>query len=136
MLISIAAGAVAGLLLYFLVSLALLHASVLVFLAGWAAFALIFYYRAGPTREIWFRACLVCGLLCLAIPPALEVFPIFFGQESVQAAGQEARAAGENIGFTPGGSVISLLSGYFGLVIGFLLLATAYLSLKPARRRR
>lgn len=133
---SVAAGAVAGVLFYFLVTLAVVKASVLVFIVSWAFFALLFYHRAYSVRDILTRACLVAAVECLVIPMASWVLPIFYGQESVQAAKQGASAAGQAFGSTLGGGLINILSGYFGLVIGFLLLATVYLSLRPARRKR
>jgi hypothetical protein len=49
---------------------------------------------------------------------------------------QGAQSAGQAFGSVIGGGMVSLLASYAGLAIGFVLLATAYLSLKPARRRR
>lgn len=133
---AVVAGLIAGLLLYFLVSLATVKAAAFVFLAGWAAFAYLFYHKAVSVRQIWTRACLVAAVECLSIPLASWILPFFFGQQSVQAAKQGVQAAGQAFGSTLGGGLINVLSGYFGLVIGCLLLAAAYLSLKPVRRRR
>lgn len=133
---SAAAGLITGLLLYFIITLATINASTIVFLACWAAFAFLFYHKADSISAIWTRACLVVAVECLIIPLASWVLPYFYGEQAVQAARQGAQAAGQAFGSTLGGGMITMLSGYFGLIIGFLLLATAYFSLKPARRRR
>lgn len=133
---AIVAGLVAGLLLYLLTSLATVKAAFLVFLIGWAAFAFLFYRGAESVRKIWARASLAAAVECLIIPLASWILPFFYGQQAVQTAKQGAQAAGQAYGSVLGGGLINLLSGYAGLLIGFLLLATAYCSLKPARRRR
>lgn len=133
---AIVAGLIAGLLLYLLLSLAAIKAALPVFLAGWALCALLFYYNAMSVHRIWSRACLLLAVECLAIPVASWILPVFYGQQAVQTAKQGAQAAGQTVGSVIGGGVVNLLAGYAGLAIGFVLLATAYLSLKPARRRR
>lgn len=131
-----AAGMVAGLLLYFLVSLATVKAAFFAFLFGWAAFAFLFYRGAESVGKIWTRACLVAAVECLIIPLASRILPFFYGQQAVQTAKQGAQAAGQAFGSALGGGIVNVLAGYTGILIGFLLLATAYYSLKPARRRR
>lgn len=133
---SAAAGLITGLLLYFIITLAAIKTSIFVFLACWAVFAFLFYHKAESISAIWTRACLAAAVECLIIPLTSWVLPFFYGEQAVQAARQGAQDAGQAFGSTLGGGMITMLSGYFGLVIGFLLLTTAYFSLKPARRRR
>ncbi|HHU87004.1 MAG: hypothetical protein ACOX86_06885 [Pelotomaculaceae bacterium] len=131
-----AAGLIAALLLYFLVSLGNIKAAFYFFLAGWVIFTFIFNRRAESIRKIWARACLTAAVECLIIPVAALLLPFFYGQHSVQAARQGALAAGQTVGSAMGGGIINMLTGYTGILIGFVLLATAYFSLKPVRRRR
>lgn len=131
-----AAGMLAGLLLYFLVSLATVKAAFFAFLIGWAAFAFLFHRSAESVGKIWARACLAAAVECLIIPLASWILPFFYGQQAVQAAKQGAQVAGQAFGSALGGGIVSVLAGYTGILIGFLLLVTAYFSLKPARRRR
>lgn len=130
------AGFVAGLLLFLLVSLATVKYALPVFLVGWAISAFLFYNHAVSVQKIWARACLVFAIECLAIPMASWILPVFYGNQAVQTAKQGAESAGQAVGSLIGGGVVSMLAGYAGLAIGFVLLATAYFSLKPARRRR
>ncbi|MDD4237477.1 MAG: hypothetical protein PHT62_02795 [Desulfotomaculaceae bacterium] len=132
---AIVAGLIAGLLLYLLVSLATVKAAFLVFLAGWAISTFFFYNNAASLHKIWARACLLLALECLAIPIASWILPFFYGHQAVQSAMQGAQSTGQTVGSIIGGGVVNMLAGYAGLAIGFVLLATAYLSLKPARRR-
>lgn len=133
---AIVAGLIAGLLLYLLVSLTAIKATLPVFLAGWAICAYLFYTNAATVQRIWARACLVLAVECLAIPMASLILPFFYGPQAVQTAMQGAQSAGQAFGSAIGGGVVSVLAGYAGLVIGFVLLATAYFSLRPARRKR
>jgi hypothetical protein len=133
---AIVAGLIAGLLLYLLVSLATIKAALPIFLAGWAICAFLFYNNAASAQRIWTRACLVLAVECLAIPAASWILPVFYGHQAVQTAMQGAQSAGRAVGSVIGGGVVSILASYAGLAIGFILLATAYVSLKPARRRR
>jgi len=130
------AGFIASVLLYLLVSLAPVKAALPVFLAGWAIAAFLFYNNAATVQKIWARACLLLALECLAIPVAALILPVFYGHQAVQTAMQGAQSTGQTVGSVIGGGLVSVLAGYAGLAIGFVLLATAYLSLKPARRRR
>ncbi len=130
-----AAGLIAGLLLYLLVSLAAVKASFIIFLASWALFSFLFYNKAASIGAIWLRACLVAAVECLVIPVASWVLPFFYGQQAVQTARQGTQVAGETFGSLLGGGLVNILSGYTGILIGLLLLATAYFSLQPARRR-
>ncbi|HPU35513.1 MAG TPA: hypothetical protein PL078_04380 [Bacillota bacterium] len=131
-----AAGLITALLLYLLVSLGNTKVVFYFFLVGWVIFTLIFNHRAESIRKIWARACLTAAVECLIIPVAAQVLPFFYGQQSVQAARQGAFAAGQSVGSAIGGGLVNMLTGYAGVLIGFVLLATAYLSLKPVRRRR
>lgn len=133
---AVVAGMVAGLLLYLLVSLATVKAAFFAFLIGWAAFAFLFYRGSESVGKIWARACLVAAVECLIIPLASRLLPFFYGQQAVQTAKQGAHAAGQAFGSAVGGGLVNALAGYTGILIGFLLLVTAYFSLKPARRRR
>lgn len=133
---AIVAGLIAGLLLYLLVSLAASKAALPVFLAGWLIFAFFLYNNARTAQRIWSRACLLLAVECLAIPISSWLLPHFYGPQAVQTARQGVQAAGQAVGSAIGGGVVNVLAGYAGLVIGFVLLATAYFSLKPARRRR
>lgn len=133
---AVVAGMVAGLLLYLLVTLAAVKAAFFAFLIGWAAFAFLFYRRAESVGKIWARACLAAAVECLLIPLASWLLPFFYGQQAVQTAKQGAQAAGQAFGSTVGGGLVGVLAGYTGILIGSLLLITAYFSLKPARRRR
>lgn len=133
---AVVAGLVAGLLLYLLVSLTTAKAGFFAFLIGWAVFALLFYRRAESVRRIWARASLVAAVECLAIPLASWIMPFFYGHQAVQTAKQGAQAAGQAFGSALGGGMVNIMAGYTGILIGFLLLATAYFSLKPARRKR
>lgn len=133
---AIVAGFIAGLLLYLLLSLAAVKATWPVFLAGWAICAFLFYHNAASVQKIWSRACLLLAVECLAIPAASWILPVFYGPQAVQTAKQGTQSAGQAVGSFIGGGVVSLLAGYAGLAIGFVLLVTAYCSLKPARRRR
>jgi hypothetical protein len=132
---AIVAGLISGLLLCLLISLAV-KCTLPVFLTMWALSAFIFYHNTTSISKIWARASLALAVECLAIPVATWVFPVFYGQQAVQTAKQGLQSAGQAVGSLIGGSVVNILSGYAGLAIGFVLLATAYLSLKPARRRR
>jgi hypothetical protein len=133
---AIVAGLIAGLFLYLLISLATIKATWLVFLAGWAICAFLFFNNAASVQRIWARACLLLSVECLAIPMVSWILPVFYGQQAVQTAMQGAHSAGQAVGSVIGGGMVSVLASYAGLAIGFILLATAYLSLKPARRRR
>lgn len=133
---AIVAGLIAGLLLYLLVSLAAVKAALPVALAGWAICALFFHTNGSSAKKIWSRACLLLAVEFLAIPLVSRLLPVFYGPQAMLTTGQEAQAAGQVAGTAIGVGVVNVLAGYAGLVIGFVLLATAYLSLKPARRRR
>ncbi|HOV79666.1 MAG TPA: hypothetical protein PK728_06115 [Bacillota bacterium] len=130
------AGLVTGFLLYLLVSLANIGNAFVLFLAGWAIFACLFYRGAGSIKRIWARACLAAAVECLVMPLASWFLPFFYGEQAVLAARQGVEAAGQAFGSALGGGMINILAGYTGLLIGFLLLATAYFSLRPARRKR
>lgn len=131
---AVLAGLVTGLLLYFLAALASVKAAFYVFLIGTVVFAYLFYRNSRSIGTIWTKACLVASVECLIIPLASWILPLFYGDQAVQAAQQGALAAGEAVGSTLGGGLINLLTGYTGILIGILLLAIAYFSVKPARR--
>lgn len=133
---AILAGLVTGLLIYFLAVLASVKAAFFVFLFGWVVFAYVFYRGAESAGRVWSRACLVAGVECVAIPLASWLLPLFRGAKAVQAAKQGAYAAGQSFGSTLGGGMINALAGYIGFLIGFILLAAAYYSMRPARRNR
>lgn len=133
---AIIAGLVTGLLFYLLASLSNLKSAFVVFLFSWAVFAYLFYRGAESVKKIWARACLVAAVECLVIPLASWFLPFFYGEQAVSTARQGVKAAGQAFGSTLGGGLVNILAGYTGLFIGFLLLATAYYSLKPVRRRR
>jgi len=132
---AVIAGLVTGLLLCLLVFLASPKAAFPAFWLAWAVFGLLFYYKAESDGKIWSRACLAAGVECLAIPLASWFLPLFCGQQAVQTAKQSAYSASQAFGSAFGGGLINLLAGSAGILIGFLLLFTAYFSLKPARRR-
>ncbi len=132
---AVAAGLLTGLLLYFLASLAAAQAAFYVFVIGTLLFAYFFYRNSRSIGAIWTKACLAGAVECLVIPVASRLLRLFYGQQAVMAAEQSARAAGESFGATMGGGLIGLLTGYTGVLIGILLLAIAYISIKPARRR-
>lgn len=132
---AIFAGLVTGLLLYLLVFLASPKVAFPVFWLAWAVFGLLFYRKAESTGKIWSRACFTAGVECLAIPLAAWFLPFFCGQQAVQAAKQSAFSTSQAIGSACGGGLINMLAGSAGILIGFILLFTAYFSLKPARRR-
>jgi hypothetical protein len=131
---AVIAGLLTGLLLYFLVALASMKAAFFVFLIGTVLFAFLFYRNARSIGNIWTKACLVAAVECMAIPLASWILPLFYGQQAVQTAKQGAQSAGEAFGSTLGGGLVNLLTGYTGILIGILLLAIAYFSIKPARR--
>lgn len=131
---SVAAGLLTGLLLYFLATLVYAKAAFFVFLIGTVLFAFLFYNNSRTIGSIWTKACLVAALECLVIPLASWILPFFYGQQAVQTAQQGAQAAGEAVGSTLGGGLVNMLTGYTGILIGILLLAIAYFSVKPARR--
>ncbi|BAF60306.1 MAG: hypothetical protein HPY89_02040 [Pelotomaculum sp.] len=133
---AVLAGLITSLLLCILLSLATLKVTPIALPAGWIIFALLFYRGAASAGKIWARACLAAALECLAMPLASWLLPYFYNQQAVLAAKQGTRAAGQAFGSALGGGLINVLSGYTGLIIGFLLLATAYFSLKPVRRKR
>ena len=130
------AGLIAAFLLYYLISLGNTKAALYFFPAGWVIFTFIFNRGAESIRKIWARACFVAAVECLIIPAAALILPLFYGQQSVQAAKQGALTAGQTAGSAIGGGIINMLTGYTGILIGFVLLAAAYFSLKPVRRRR
>ncbi|OPY58807.1 MAG: hypothetical protein A4E55_00681 [Pelotomaculum sp. PtaU1.Bin035] len=130
------AGLITGLLLYLLVFLAVPKAAFTAFLAGWAASGLLFYRKAESAGIIWSRACLTAAALCLIIPATSWFLPFFYGQQAVQTTKQSVYHAGQAFGSALGGGLVNLLAGSAGILIGFLLLFTAYFSLKPARRKR
>lgn len=131
---AVIAGLLTGLLLYFLATLASVKAAFYVFLIGTVLFAFLFYRNSRSVGSIWTKACLVAAVECLVIPLASWLLPLFYGQQAVQTAQQGAQAAGEAFGSTLGGGLVNLLTGYTGILIGILLLAIAYFSVKPARR--
>ena len=131
---SVLAGLVTGLLLYFLAALASVKAAFYVFLIGAVVFAFLFYHNSRSIGTIWTKACLVAAVEFLIIPLASLILPLFYGDQAVQTAQQGVQAAGEAFGSTLGGGLVNLLTGYAGLLIGILLLAVAYFSVKPARR--
>lgn len=132
---AILAGFIGGLLIYFIALAAAVKTALFLFLTGWAAFTFVFYRGAESTGQVWARACLAVGVEVLAIPPVLRLTSLFGNSQAVQAAKQGAQA-GQALLPAAGASVISTLAGYIGLFIGFILLATAYCSLRPARRKR
>lgn len=129
-------GLITGFLLYLLTSLASLKSALIIFLISWVVFAYLFYRGADSVKEIWARTCLVAAVECIIIPLASWFLPFFYGEQAVSTARQGVTAAGQSFGSTLGGGLVNILAGYTGLLIGFLLLATAYFSLKPARRKR
>ncbi|OPZ70782.1 MAG: hypothetical protein BWY80_01445 [Firmicutes bacterium ADurb.Bin456] len=129
------AGLIAALLLYFLIFLGNTGAALYFFLAGWVVFTFIFNRGAGSIKKIWGRACLAAAVECLIISVIAMILPLFYGQLPVQAAKQGALTAGQTAGSAIGGGIINLLTGYSGILIGLVLLAAAYFSLKPVRRR-
>ena len=132
---AVAAGLLTGLLLYFLATLAVPKISFYVFVIGTVLFAYLFYRNSRSIGVIWTKACLVAAVECLIIPLASWILPFFYSQEAVMTAQQGARAVGESFGSLLGGGLVSLLTGYTGILIGIFLLAIAYISIKPARRR-
>lgn len=132
---AVIAGLATGLLLYFLFALITLKAALFAFIIGWAAFALLFYRKAGSIGKIWSRACLVAAVECLLIPLASWILPFFYGQQAVETAKQSAHAAGKAYGSALGCGLVNVLTGYTGILIGLLLLLMAYFSLRPSRRR-
>lgn len=131
---AVVAGLLTGLLLYFLAALASVKAAFYIFVIGTVLFAFLFYRNSRTIRTIWTKACLVAAVECLVIPLASWILPLFYGIQAVQTAQQGAQAAGEAFGSTLGGGLVNLLTGYTGFLIGILLLAIAYFSVKPARR--
>ncbi|MFX4261987.1 hypothetical protein ACOBQJ_07270 [Pelotomaculum propionicicum] len=131
---AVIAGLLTGLLLYFLAALASVKAAFYIFVIGTVLFAFLFYRSSRTIGTIWTKACLVAAVECLVIPLASLILPLFYGQQTVQTAQQGAQAAGEAFGSTLGGGLVNLLTGYTGFLIGILLLAIAYFSVKPARR--
>jgi len=131
---AVVAGLLTGLLLYFLAALASVKAAFYIFVIGTVLFAFLFYRNSRTIRTIWTKACLVAAVECLVIPLASWILPLFYGSQAVQTAQQGAQAAGEAFGSTLGGGLVNLLTGYTGFLIGILLLAIAYFSVKPARR--
>ncbi len=132
---AVAAGLLTGLLLYFLASLAIAKAAFYVFVIGTLLFTYLLYCNSRSIGVIWSKACLVAAVECLVIPVASWVLPLFYGQQAVMTAQQGARAVGASFGAALGGGLVSLLTGYTGILIGIFLLAIAYISVKPARRR-
>lgn len=132
---AVIAGLVTGLLLCLLVCLASPKAAFPAFWIAWVVFGLLFYRKTDSAGKIWSRACLAAGLECLAIPLASWVLPLFSGQQAVLAAKQSAYSASQAFGAAFGGGLINTLAGAAGILIGFVLLFTAYFSLKPVRRR-
>ncbi len=131
---AVIAGLLTGLLLYFLAALASVKAAFYIFVIGTVLFAFLFYRNSRTIGIIWTKACLVAAVECLVIPLASWILPLFYGHQAVQTAQQDAQAASEAIGSTLGGGLVNLLTGYTGILIGILLLAIAYFSVKPARR--
>lgn len=131
---AVVAGLLTGLLLYFLAALASVKVAFYIFVIGTVLFAFLFYRNSRTIGTIWTKACLVAAAECLVIPLASWILPLFYGHQAVQTAQQGAQAAGEAFGSTLGGGLVNLLTGYTGFLIGILLLAIAYFSVKPARR--
>ncbi len=130
------AGLINGILLYILVSLVNLEASFFILLAGWAFFTLLFYLKAETAGKIWARSCLSAAVLCLVIPLASWFLPLLYGPQAVLTAKQETLSAGRTAGSMLGGGLVNVLTSNTGILIGLVLLITAYFSLKPARRKR
>ncbi|OPX82733.1 MAG: hypothetical protein A4E52_02025 [Pelotomaculum sp. PtaB.Bin013] len=131
---AVIAGLVTGLLFCLLVFLASPKAAFVAFLIAWVAFSLLLYRKAESSGKIWSRACFTAGVECLAIPLASLFLPFFCGQQAVQAAKQSACSASQAFGSAFGGGLINMLAGSAGILIGLLLILTAYFSLKPVRR--
>ena len=129
------AGLLTGLLLYFLAALALARIALYVFILGTVLFTYLFYRNSWSIGQIWFKACLVAAVECLAIPLASWLLPHIYGQEAVMAAQLDAQRVGESLGAALGGALINLLTSHTGILIGILLLVIAYISIRPARRR-
>lgn len=131
---AVIAGLITGLLFCLFIFLASPAAAFPALLIAWVAFSLLYYRKAESSGKIWARACFIAGVECLAIPLASLFLPFFYGQQAVQAAKQSACSASQAFGAAFGGGLINMLAGSAGILIGLLLILTAYFSLKPVRR--
>lgn len=131
---AVSAAFITGLPVYFTGLAAAPKSALYLFLFSWAVFAFLFYRGAKSTGAVWGRACLAAGLECLAVSVASRM-PWPGNLQAIQAA-KQGTYAGQAFGSAVGAGVISVLAGYTGLFIGLVLLATAYCSLRPARRKR
>ncbi|MDD3653655.1 MAG: hypothetical protein PHO01_05655 [Desulfotomaculaceae bacterium] len=134
MISAVAAGFIINLFLYLLVYLAVPQAPIHAFWIGWALFSLLLYKRAKTYKMIWYRACLIAAVECLAIPPAAWLLPLF-SQQTLPTAKQSAYLKGQEFWSIYGSQLVTLLSGSAGILIGLLLLFIAHYALKPARRK-